>query len=344
VVAVAIAVVAVLAVVDRGADRETEAASSSTAGPRTTTDTEPRRGTGAPLLGRPTGIRLGVQGPRGLQVFDLDTGEFVAEFAGRAPFPGAVVPRRAGAVLLVQDMATYFPDLEAGPAGRGSVSLGLAQNLVASDHPDRVWLIEGDPFGRTPLTLTEVDLTGRVLAGPIELPSDARPVAAVDGGLIVNSVDGIFHIGRDGASRRVAPGVAFGAHGTAVVHRACDEQLRCAVHVTDVVTGGTRVVPGTEDTVGNTFNTALRPDGAVLAAFGTSGRRDLVVIDLADGTVLHRSENALRDGSGLTWSPDGRWLFWPEFAGAGALSSDDGRLLQVDVPPGFALVAFGGGG
>jgi hypothetical protein len=337
-------VVGVLALVDRGAEPATEAVTSSTARRPTTTEAEPRRGTGEPLLGRPTGIRLGVIGPNGVQVFDLDTGDVVSEVRGGFPgFGGTVVPRGAGMVLVMRDVATFFPDLEADEDVVTPVALGLAQGVLPSDQPDRVWLLEGDSFGPAPLTVTEVDLAGRTVSDPIELPSDARPVGPADEGLIVNSPDGIFHIGRDGSRRRVAPGTAFGSYGTTVVHRACDDQLRCAVHVTDIVTGRSRQVPGTEATVGTTLSAALRPDGAVLAAFRTGGQRDLVVIDLADGTVLHRSEDALRDGSGLAWSPDGQWLFWPEFAGVGALSRD-GQLLQVDVPPGFALVAFGAGG
>jgi hypothetical protein len=342
VVVVAMAVIGILAVVDRGAGPATEAAASSTTRRPTTTDAEPRRGTGEPLLGRPTGIRLGVIGSNGVQVFDLDTGDVVSEVRGGFPgFGGTVVPRGAGMVVVVRDVATFVPDLEA-EAVVTPIALGLAQGVLPSDQPDRVWLLEGEPYGPTPLTLTEVDLAGRAASDPIELPSDARPVGPADGGLIVNSPDGIFHIRRDGSRRRVAPGTAFGSHGTTVVHRACDDQLRCAVHVTDIATGRSRQVPGTEATVGTTLSAALRPDGAALAAFRTGGQRDLVVIDLADGTVLHHSENALRDGSGLAWSPDGQWLFWPEFAGVGALGRD-GELVQVDVPPGFALVAFGGG-
>jgi hypothetical protein len=344
VVVVAVAVIGILAAVDRGAGPATEAAASSTTHPPTTTDAEPRRGDGEPLLGRPTGIRLGVAGPNGVRVFDLDTGDAVFEVRGGFQGLGTVVPRDAGLVLVVRGVASYFPDLSAGEAGITPIALGLAESVLPSDQHDRVWLRQGEVFGSAPLTLTEVELSGRVVSGPIELPSDARPVGPAAGGVVVNTSDGIFHIGRDGSRRRVAPGVAFGAHETTVVHRACDDDLRCAVYVTDIVGGQTRLIPGTEATVGTTLNTALRPDGAVLAAFLTGGQRDLVIIDLADGTVLHRSANALRDGSGLAWSPDGRWLFWPQFAGVGALAVDGWELHDLDLSTGFTVVAFGGGG
>ena len=131
------------------------------------------------------------------------------------------------------------------PLGGGApVALGRGFDVFASDHDGRMWIVDNDLSGR--VRVAEVDLAHTIVTPHRAIPSvRGRLVGAVEGGVVLQSVDGIFVMPRDdGTPRRVAAGRVMGAAGRTVLHEACDAHLTCRPWVTDVETGQSRVVSG----------------------------------------------------------------------------------------------------
>jgi hypothetical protein len=301
------------------------------------------------ILPGSTGLRVVTLGPR-ISMTDLDTGEvtLVGNFGNPAFSFSAGVARDRGLVIIANDGVLYIPDLVPDAT---SVNLGDGNQVLASDHADRVWIVV-DPraggLGFVPLastaassTATEVDLTGGVTAGPITLPAGVTPVDGVPGGLLVDTPDGIFLIDRDGDARRVARGTPIDTFGANLVHHVCDVNMRCGLQVTDVATGEQRRIEGVRDLAADFFGSAgLSPDGRLLAletyVEGQSPGMD--VIDLTTGTVV-RSDDFLSNGV-AAWSPDGRWLIRAGFSGGFgaregyAIDMERGEIFELNLPSG----------
>jgi hypothetical protein len=250
------------------------------------------------------------------------------------------------AFVTAGDRVVYVPNLVEGAA---LVDLGEGGIVVASDEPDRVWIVVGDPYSGT-TAVREVDLAGRVTAGPITLPAGVEPVSGVAGGLVVGSPDGIFLVGRDGRARRVARGTLLGTFGDSVLHEACDANLECAIQVTDLVTGEEQRFERTAES----FETASRfgdplgvsPDGRFIATMtydDETGDATMHIYDLGAGAVVGRfGRDVAGVGGMVAWSPDGRWLIMANPYGgpsgteslSSALRIDDGAIFEIDLPSG----------
>jgi hypothetical protein len=210
---------------------------------------------------------------------------------------------------------------------------------------------EGD--GLTDTTVREIDLTGQRTGETTELPEGVIPVGGVTGGLVLDSPDGVFLLDRDGNARRVAPGSAVGAFGSSVVHRACEDDLRCSLYITDVETGARRQIAGGSEIPPAGFaEQGVSPDGRLLFSFSyAESGAAVTLLDLEAGEVAFEAGPELAGaGGGAVWSPDGRWLFWlddgPDGDGSGggginALRADDWQFFELDIPGGYGLVVLG---
>jgi hypothetical protein len=142
-----------------------------------------------------SGLRVVTLGGTLIGVTDLGTGEqtTITGVPDAAGFPQGAVVRRGGLVIVNESRhIAYLPDLVADPT---IVDLGEGDSVLVSDRADRVWIVAGDPWSGELTTAREVDLTGRVTAGPIALPSGVSVVGGVPDGLVVGSRDGIFSPG-----------------------------------------------------------------------------------------------------------------------------------------------------
>jgi hypothetical protein len=341
--------VAVLAVVDqRSTDRaddpsaesrRPDATTPTLAGERTVADDGP-----AVTLPGDTGLRVvAFVEPDSLQVTDLDTGERVT--VDGAPAAGAV-PRAGGMVTVIGDRVMFLPDVEPGaPAIR--IDTGTA--VFPSDIDDRVWVLIGEGSGATDINVREIDLSGRRTGETTELPEGVIPIGGVTGGLVLDSPDGVFLLDREGNARRVASGSAVGAFGSSVVHRACDDDLRCSLYITDVETGERRQVAGGSEIPPAGFaEQGVSPDGRLLFSFTYAEAGGAVtLLDLEAGEVAFEAgPEFVGGGGGAVWSPDGRWLFWLDDsadggAGVNALRADDWQFFELDIPGGYGLVVLG---
>jgi hypothetical protein len=304
-----------------------------------------------------TGLRVVSFGSSSLQVTNLDTGEQVAiPGASSGGFYGDGVARGTGLVFIgATRRVTYLPDLVAdGP----TVDLGEGDQVLASDEPDRVWILAGDPYSPQGSTARETDLTGRVTAGPTPLPPGITPVGGVQGGLLVGTPDGIFIMDRQGDARRVARGTALGMFGSNVIHQACGADLDCAVHITDVVTGEQRRIEAPDELFVTGFGVGLSngvsPDGRFLISMtysNDSGAATLHIHDLvAGGAVRSVGPDVMGNGGFVAWSPDSQWLILsapyggPTTANAtsAAMRMEDGAVFPLDLPTGdyFGMVVL----
>jgi hypothetical protein len=344
--------VAVLAVVDRGSNepedesaptRRADATRPTLAGDRIPVEAGP-----AVTLPGETGMRVVTfVAPTSLEVTDLDSGEqlTVADGAGAA-FSGGVA-RAGGMVTVIGDQVVFIPSVE--PGGE-AVRIDMGSAVFPSDLDDRVWVMNGEGAGATDTTVREIDLTGLRTGETTELPEGVTPIGGVTGGLVLDSPDGVFLLDRDGNARRVANGSAVGAFGSSVVHRACDDALRCSLYVTDVSTGERRhVTGGSEIPPAGFAEQGVSPDGRLLFSFSYAESGTAVtMLDLEAGEVAFESGPSLTGfAGGAVWSPDGRWLFWiDEGDGADgstveALRAEDWQFFELDIPGGYGLVVLG---
>jgi hypothetical protein len=350
--------IAALAVVDQGSsDPADEDATTPTRRPNIATPTLAEgptvAGNGPPVtLPGSTGLRVVTfVGEAGIQVVDLDSGARVvvtgddtggagASFAGGVARAGGLVTVSGGQVMFLPDVAP------GGPA----IGIDRGNAVLPSDVDDRVWVMEGEGDGATDTFVREIDMNGRRTGETTELPEGVVPIGAVTGGLALDSPDGVFVLNREGNFRRVADGSAVGAFGSSVVHRACDDNLRCSLYITDVESGGRQqVARGGEIPAGRFAEQSVSPDGRLLFSFTyTDARPDATVLDLDAGEVAFESGPEFTGfEGGAVWSPDGRWLFWiengdtPDDSAVRALHADDWRFYELDIPGGYGLVVLG---
>lgn len=213
-----------------------------------------------------------------------------------------------------------------GPA----VSLGPADTALASSEPGRVWLGRwtglGEQTGR--MSLSEVSVDGRVIARSRWLLARwDRPVAVVDGGLLISRDRGLV-LRRPGRSRVLFRG------GWPLA--AADD--RFAWH-----RRGSRLVRVWSGEGERSFDPPgrLRPDVTSGAAFSPAGRRlalavtargrsRVAVIDLERGAWRFVRGGRLAGYKAIAWSPSGRWLYFTR--GERVLASRGGTEPAVRLP------------
>jgi hypothetical protein len=239
-------------------------------------------------------------------------------------------------VVRVAEQLQEGPVLALATGGPGAATpLGSALDVLPSPQSDRVWLL--DRRARTPqrtFALQEVELaTGRQLAS-ITLPSDAEPVAMVNGGVLVRDLRQELAVrdltsGREG--KRFGTDLTF-VDATARLVAYLDD--RGDLHVHDLATRRDRVVRPTG--IPNWFPMGQPVAGAgccdQFGAFSPNGRRLAVYLQLrrpaqpglamvdvgrAEARPVPGSDMATPFGCQpcLGWSADG-WLFF--FSGATA--------------------------
>ncbi|MEY2451186.1 MAG: hypothetical protein QOD92_760 [Acidimicrobiaceae bacterium] len=271
-----------------------------------TTTTAPTTTTATTLpglqLGAPAGIKLLVANEDGfISLIDLDTGAM----SRPAMQPAYVyVPRPGGVVVNSQSAQTTFIR---EPYDRPGTDLGAADNFFASSFEDRVWLVR---YLELAVTLTEVDLTGAVTAGPFSVPQ-AQVAGAVREGVVLSLHGSIYVVDRAGSARRIASGDALSAGGDFVFAAQCDDQLVCGVVLINVATGTVRELPDLRDSATQGFPVTFSADAtkaSVLLARQTEPTR-LVLIDLPTGKVSSLEDAVVGfSPTAPSFSRDSQWL------------------------------------
>ena len=270
-----------------------------------------------PRLHEKTGITLYVSnypGPDGetLRRLDLDTGR-ITSIAG--------LPRRVLAKLEVLPVrggvAVIGPRCSRCSYTRGSL-VYLVRDAYVVRHSRVVsrFPASGQALpGRTDRTLwiwadadssiQEVDLAGRAVSPRYRIPAGFAPIgAAADGILISAAREVALWNPATGARRRLGQYIA--AAGDVYVWTSAGCRRDCPAHVTDLVRGTTRILPGQLPV--NSYAT-MSADGTKLALTFTDSA-DIAyveVVDLRTGVMRDLGGISLAD-LGLSWSADSRWL------------------------------------
>jgi hypothetical protein len=225
-------------------------------------------------------------------------------------------------------------------------SLGEAWFFVPSSTPGRVWLALLDPA--SPATVRGLRAVREVTTdGRVTLAHSARPphwpLAAVDGGLLIQGKTLELWQPRTGRILRKLPGV-FPLATRAALAVSCPRRCR-TIHVTDTDTGADSIIrPGPGFRFIESYNGAFSPDGKLVAvpAHTREGLAHVAIIDLARRTTrLVRGARLARDYTLMTWSSTG-WLFYN--AGHGHLAAyrpgkTRATLLPVRVQPFVQMAA-----
>ena len=216
--------------------------------------------------------------------------------------------RRAVARTLPLDLA--------GPAR----SLGYADTFTASATAGRLWLGRWPTPKRRPLrwsnraipvTLTEVDASGRALARKRDLMPRFGMLHAETAGAFVGNFGRWLTLRRPGRERpllRVRDGwfVAAGASTFAWCRGDCP-----ALHVWS--RGDERLLRPPAGVQPTAFGGAFSPDQRQLAtAVTVGGRSRAAVVDVASGRWTLVPDGALSGYDTLAWSPSGRWLYFAD--------------------------------
>ena len=336
---VIVALIAVLAVVDRGsADRADQPATTTTTSTTTTSTTRPAVTTPAtraatttsstlpPLvLGERTGVKLLVLTGRRSVLVDLDTGTS----ADDPPKLSGFVLARAGGVIL-QDQGPGASFLAAPYDGAlVSVSAIPTGEVLASAAEDRVWLV--GPSG-PPLGVAEVATSGEIVQ-TFALPGDGYPSGAVEGGLVVSAHGSIYVVrGRDDITS-LGAGEVVATSPRTIAALACDASATCSLTFIDARTGRRRAVNRAGVYGGQGV---FSPDGRWLTYVSQQPNRQATaqIVDVVNGTVRDLStESAGFSGAVPAFSPDSRWMFSPNRGGVEAVRVEDGAV--VDIPLGL---------
>lgn len=292
--------------------RTRQTTSSTTPSSSTTTSTLPP----GPVLGRTVGATVAFVsgGPgAGLPYVDLDTGAMGELDLGDGEAWSAVAVR-GGVVVPTMRGVQYVPltgepvDLHQGPA-----------LVVSSGTPDAVWVLEGR--GPSPAAARLVDLSGRLLVGPLQ-PAGWVSHGAPDG--VVHRRGGRVYLTDEDGTRAVGVGEVFSRSGRWLGLETCDEIGRCALERIDLVSlERTSYGPSAGD--GSPWWVEPSPDGelaVVVVATDPTGP-ELRVVE-AGGAVRWDGEHPTIAASDAAWLPDG----------SGFVVLDEGQVrgLLVAVP------------
>ncbi len=216
------------------------------------------------------------------------------------------------------------------PDGSGTPRpLATGAYLFAGHNPAAVWVVDGDTA-----MATEIDGTGRILAGPVLPPGGLFVDTAA--GLVVfrshgpagieiwNPADGRFHC-PNLVNRGDGGPYAIGAEGNSLAWSSGDGEL----HLTDVTTcqdhlTGVHGLNGTGFPPVGTFS----PDGRTfaVATAQTDSQNDygfpLELVDVASGrvTTVPVAHALSAPISAIAWTPDGSRLFWVNSGVSGSSS------------------------
>jgi hypothetical protein len=302
-------------------------------------------------LAEPTGASLLLGGEDSLLRVDLATGATrPVPLPEEAPGGDGGLVRGDGTVVAVRGGTAYAaPDRPGRPATR----LGPASYALASAAPGRVWLVEqtGDPdrWFRVREVAVHRPATNAPAVARGVLPLGRRPVAGVHGGLLVDLAGrggglAVWNPRTGKASLRLraaAPAVVAASGGTVAWVEGA------TLHLGDLASGRSRVVPPPAGSEGFAPAGAFSPDGRVLAAVtrvGFSTRPALALVSVGRGAAerVAGSEGALSDRCSpcLAWAPAGDWLFFnrlgPGFRiGAYRLDHPAAAAVPLDVPGSF---------
>ena len=222
--------------------------------------------------------------------------------------------------------------LTPGEAGAMRRRLAPADEVVPSEEPDALWVIQGEPAFGSAVHL--LDVYGRLRGESVRLPSGGRVVAAVGGFLVMQRMDDQVLELYDLQRRQVLPflgqpGEVIDTRGAMLVWMAIphgDCVGGCRLHVTDVATGEDRVVEPPLGT-GWVKGCAISADGRRLAAFaaplhgarppGATGA-NLVMVDLVtvEATPIQGSEVPYGEPViAAAWSATSDWVFFSGLGG-----------------------------
>ncbi|MGQ0616359.1 MAG: hypothetical protein ACT4PW_05130 [Acidimicrobiia bacterium] len=279
---------------------------SSTSSTSSTTSTSlPTAMVPSPLaLGEPSGIALIVATESQTFVADLDAGT-------RAPldrrtglfYPGSTMVARAGGMAVATSGRVRFLVPPYSSPGVDLPGLREDGSILASSHPDRVWLVQATASG---VAVQEASVDGTVTVPEFALPGDGYPSAAVSDGLVFTMHGSIYVVGGDDITA-LGPGDVLAAGGDTVVAVACDERARCGLFAIDATSGDRRRL-GDYRSDFMCCGWAISPAGSFMA-----GTRDTVldVVDLATGVTrsVDLPGAGYASGTALSWSADGRFVF-----------------------------------
>lgn len=193
----------------------------------TTTSTLPP----GPVLGRPLGATLVFvgAGPRQAWTYlNLDTGA-MGELDVRSSDAYDAIAVRGGVVARSSGGLRFVP-ADGGP----STDLGVGSGyLLPTTTIDAVWVAEETSYGLGPLRL--VDLRGRVLMGPLEVPGGWASYGTSEG--VVHQNGGRIFLSDGERSRSVGVGSVLGVEGRWLLVHVCGEDARCHLVRLDPLSG-----------------------------------------------------------------------------------------------------------
>ena len=336
------AVVDALAPDDHDGRRARAVPAAATAPPGTSA--LPLRLSPGPLLGVPTGVSLLILASGRIARLDLDEATIMlspnfVSYVDLLAVPGGVVGR-------VDNGADDELRIVADDGG-SVASLGPGELLGAGSLD--AWVVTGDAR-RVLGSVGGVDVPVRPLPTPwlrSAVPTVVRPDGV--GGGIYEAAGGVFRWapGDDSAPVRVAPGVLLDADHGFVATRSCYPGPSCALTVTDVRAGETRVIA--ESDAAKDLDVRVSSDGRWLLRdeFSEPGVRatsphylERVEDGATFGLPREATATAFRPGFGTrpaAWSDDGRWLFFVS-GRDDVVAWDLERQRSVEIAlPGFAL-------
>jgi hypothetical protein len=222
----------------------------------------------------------------------------------------SLVPTDRGAVILPADRVAGYLVPDGQPAMPLTGLLTDGGRALPGPRPGTLWIEMGGGI------LQLVDTAGRRLHDRLTVPEaiQAYPVADGSGYVLAVGIGGTYSVRATGI-HRISTGnlLAVGLTGWMTID--CDDRAECATVVTDSRTGTTRRVP---DWNGMNIVSAgaISPDGRSAAFIDpSSGRPEVDVLDLATGQVRTAAVDLERDydiDTGLVWTPDSRWLLYPD--------------------------------
>lgn len=242
---------------------------------------------------------------------DNNYGEYplqLFQIGDRLLFPGGGVVRSAPL------------DLSAPP-----VDIAPALVFVPSTRRDRVWTVSEWQVDNTgPYKLTEVDVEGTATTGPIEAPAEANwPIVGTQHGVVLYAQRDqavVWDPNSDQIVRRIEGVQHFQGNGWATGDMflwvgPCSTQPRCdLLRVLDLATGAARAIEPPRGSNGFLPDGAVAPDGRMIALFAaTASGPQLALVDLESGQS-RLVPGSTEGGSGVSWAPDGRVVYFGQDA------------------------------
>jgi len=232
---------------------------------------------------------------------------------------------------------------------------GESAFFLPSLRPDRIWLVDVSPRDGDVRAVREVTVDGVTTVPAIVPPQRRTPLAAVQGGLLLNADDGGVDVW-DPRSGRVVRHLIVDANAlgptTGRSMTSCTDPQCHALALTDVTTGEARTVRAPPAYTFEPWTAAFAPDDDVLAIpvrVVADGPRQLALVDFARGRVAIVPGSTVAPGYTLVaWSATGHEAF---ITGGGAyeptralvgyrLGAPRAQAIDVDVGPFYDVAAI----